>query len=384
AKEQQEPNRTEQVVLQNPKPHKPDGFTLAKHVRDQCGPTADKYPAEANEQFWIGRMHVIPAQKSMYCPVEKVGTTFWRRFIYQVLHPRKYRHPFQVPIGTALMADYPKPQKGATRKDISDLFKFMFVRNPYHRVLSAFVDKVFVPNPLFWRRFGKPSIQMFRVNDSRECFHDPTFAEFVQFVTWSEKNKKMIDPHFLMSTEMCLPCASNFTFIGKMESFKDDSLVIFERFNLSSLATSMEKQMKTYAAEDAISDSISSPFAWKKSIVSCMAWYDALHRIWRKLQLRGLIEFDIKMPLNEKQAEKVTRAEMIKLANEAWKKSNPMKLKEQKTIAFNQFYMSVPLRALNELKDVFARDFYLFDYDKEPPEIFDRKREYISVDYALK
>jgi len=262
------------------------------------------------------------------------------------------------------------------------LFKFFFVRNPYHRILSAYIDKVFVPNPLFWHRFGKPSIQMFRKNDSRECFHDPTFAEFVQFVTWSEKNKRMIDPHFLMSTEMCIPCIANYTFIGKMESFKDDALAIFEKFNLSSMSHSMERQMKSYADDDAIYDSIASPFSWKKDITPCMTWHEALLRIWRKLQLRGIIEMSIKLPVNENNADNVTQDDFIRLANEARSISDQQKLKQQKKEMFIKFYQSVPVKAVHALRKAFERDFFLFDYESTPNEIFNRSKDDINLKYA--
>jgi len=255
------------------------------------------------------------------------------------------------------------------------------VRNPYHRILSAYIDKVFVPNPLFWQRFGKPSIQMFRKNDSRKCFHDPTFAEFVQFVTWSEKSKKMIDPHFLMSTEMCIPCTANYTFIGKMESFKDDALAIFEKFNLSSMSNLMESHMKTYADEDAISDSIRSPFSWKKDITPCMTWHEALKRIWRKLQLRGIIEMSIKLPVDENHAGNITRDDFIRLANAARSISDQQKLKQQKKEMFIEFYQSVPMEALHDLRQTYERDFYLFDYDSTPNEIFDRRKEQLDLEY---
>ncbi|KAH3806682.1 hypothetical protein DPMN_135006 [Dreissena polymorpha] len=159
-------------------------------------------------------MHLIPNDNGLYCPVEKVGTTFWRRFIYQTLNTNKFRHLYQVPIWLALSENYPYPSKGATRQNISEYFKFMFVRDPYQRIFSAYVDKVFVPNPMFWERFGKPSIQLFRENDTRRCFHDASFLEFVRFATWAEENKQMLDQHFMMATELCIPCITNYTFIG--------------------------------------------------------------------------------------------------------------------------------------------------------------------------
>ncbi|KAH3739852.1 hypothetical protein DPMN_046542 [Dreissena polymorpha] len=113
---------------------------------------------------------------------------------------------------------------------------------------------------MFWERFGKPSIHLFRENDTRRCFHDASFLEFVRFVTWAEENKQMLDEHFMTATELCIPCITNYTFIGKMESFGEDSTVIFNKFSKISYTREMKRRMKDLASLDAIVDSINIPF----------------------------------------------------------------------------------------------------------------------------
>ncbi|XP_076436994.1 uncharacterized protein LOC143276391 [Babylonia areolata] len=46
---------------------------------------------------------------------------------------------------------------------------FGFVRDPYSRLVSAYVDKLFCPSPLFWRSRGQYIVQTFRQNADPWC-----------------------------------------------------------------------------------------------------------------------------------------------------------------------------------------------------------------------
>ncbi|KAL4228542.1 hypothetical protein ACF0H5_011592 [Mactra antiquata] len=247
-----------------------NGTKLAEVVKSHCSSNIQTYKRGSRglEAFLIHQMHyVIHGSNQLYCPVEKVASTFWRRFIYQVNHKESVQHPYQVSISQALRQQFSHPNVNTT-EGFADHFKFLFVRDPYHRILSAYIDKLFVPNPSYWKRFGVHAIKMFRSDDDRKCFHDVTFSEFVQFVVWSITYHKHIDPHFLPASEMCLPCSMNYTYI-------DDAIPIFEYFGLYNTVPVLKKDLKEYSDIDAIEDSIFSPFSWRDEIVTCMGWYEA-------------------------------------------------------------------------------------------------------------
>ena len=179
------------------------------------------------------------------------------------------------------------------------------------------LDKVFVPNPTFWDKFGKPSIKTLRENATKtsiKCGHDPTFSEFVQFVIWSLSNKQLTDNHFIPVSEQCLPCDMNFTFVGRMESATSDFHVLLDHFGLS--------QILCLTADDAIADRFNSPFCWKKSILNSMNWNEALMRVWRKLQIRRLIGISQIYPLTKTKASEKESSEFIKLVKAARQRSN--------------------------------------------------------------
>ena len=284
------------------------------------------------------------------------------------------QHPFQVPIQSALGQFY---EKFDPNTNFEDWFRFLFVRNPYDRILSAYIDKVFVPNPMFWEKFGIPAIKMFRENASMtrlQCGHDATFSEFVKFVVWSETTKQKQDPHFTTISELCLPCEKKFTFVGKIENALEDFTFVLTQFGLNSSVTAMGDNFRNLAAEDAISDSINSPFRWQAKIFKCKSWKEAEMRIWRKLQIRGLIGISQKLP-----NETFRRASnFIKFARAARQMTNSSELKEQKKVIFQDIYSSVPIETMEKFREVFHLDFKLFGYDKDSDLIFKRETQSYS------
>jgi hypothetical protein len=113
--------------------------------------------------------------------------------------------------------------------------KFMFVRDPYSRILSGYVDKLFCPN----EAYQKTSLGAFIVSEIREdasslslhCGHDVTFPEFVKYIILSEKRRIYRDRHFTPMYEHCRPCQIPYDFIGKFESFKKDISFLIDVWN---------------------------------------------------------------------------------------------------------------------------------------------------------
>ena len=340
------------------------GFQMATYTKTVCDDMKINTSSSSVKEKVYKHMHEITRKRSLYCPVAKVSSTFWRRVVYLLEMPsKKYIHPFDVPISAALSLEG-KPVNLSTKHN--DWFNFVIVRSPYARLLSAYIDKVFAPNPTFWNYFGKPSIKMFRENateTSIKCGHDPTFSEFVQFVIWSLSNKKLMNYHFTPISEQCLPCDMNFTFVGRMEYAASDFHVLLDHFGLGNTTTAMSSRLGDLTAEDAIADSINSPFGWKKSILNCMNWNEALMRVWRKLQIRGLIGMSQIYPLTKTKASEIESSEFIKLAKAARQRSNSSELKDQKKMYMQTIYKTVPLEILKKLPNVYGLDIKLFRYD---------------------
>ena len=357
--------------------------SLTNYVKHVCELESLKTTTEKTKQTMFKKMRLIPPKKFLYCPVEKVGCTFWERVMYLLQMPSKgYKHPFEVPIPALLTLNHTGYNQHA---DYNDWFRFMFVRNPYARLISLYVDKLLVPNPQHWNKIGKHSIKMFRTNASRlslNCGHDPSFLEFAQFVAWSLRTGMKLNLHFRLASEMCMPCDINYTFIGKMERAKDDFTYVLKQFGLDSVVNVMGDKFSNLTANDAITDSILSPFKWKKDILKCMNWNEALMRVWRKLQIRGLIGISQSYPLNKTRAHVIEANEFINLAMKAREQSSPNEVKNQKDAIFESVYRAIPNDVLSQIRDAYRLDFKLFGYDDTPDAYFGKRNiDNQQVDY---
>ena len=97
--------------------------------------------------------------------------------------------------------------------------------------------------------------------------------------------------------------------------------------------------------------------------MKCINWNEAIMRVWRKLQIRGLIGMSQVYPLTKTKASKIKSSECIKLAKAARQKSNSSELKDQKKMYMQTIYKTVSLEILKKLPNVYGLDIRLFRYD---------------------
>ncbi|XP_052254853.1 uncharacterized protein LOC127860657 [Dreissena polymorpha] len=367
--------------------YEPDGYKAAALARRLC---LEKR-LDHGTFVPVARMHYIPHRNITFCSMAKTGSTFWGRVFVMATEqdPNKYSQPYDVSLSEVYGGIGKRFTLNTNVTLNHDHFSFMFVRNPYSRILSAYVDKLVPPNPTFWRYFGLKAIAQFREgmdkapkstrkeakhnNDTTLVGHDVTFAEFVRFVTDAELHQESPNPHISSVKKHCRPCSSFFTFIGKLENIAEDGSYIMNKIGISKKAiTALETNISNLTKDDAITDSIRGPFGWKKDVLKHMSWDKALQRLWLKLQMRGLIEKDIKLELSDQQIMSMTSDRLIDIAREAHARSDPGKLKQQSKAVQKEAFASVPLKDLTAFRDAFKDDFTLLGYDPSPQEIFNR------------
>ena len=121
----------------------------------------------------------------------------------------------------------------------SNLTRFIFVRHPFERLVSAYRDKLAGDNLFYQKTFGREIIQKYRQNPSGfslENGHDVTFPEFVRFIVdqWKD-GRKMLDVHWRPIVDLCLPCAMRYDFIGKFETLNRDVEYLLQKINRDDL-----------------------------------------------------------------------------------------------------------------------------------------------------
>ena len=319
-----------------------------------------------------------------FCPIFKAGTTFLRRAFYSVDFYGFLTNPYNIPINRALrrprqnLLELSPPERPQAQQFISGANSFLVVREPFVRLLSGYMDKLFAPNPYFWEQIGRYAVSKYRAHTTRReraCGADLTFNEAAQYVVDVELNKDARahgDIHFLPAYDLCKVCSMNYTMVGKLETLNKDVHSILQELNIHVSADDLEMWRRD-ATKDAIKDSVESAFSRRSSIRMCMSWSTALRRIWRKLQSRAIIPLEEDFPFSEKQAESsITAKQFILAAHNAHLRAGKARLNRQKKEVLAMAFQTLDRQTLSKFLKVFAPDFTLFQYDIQPDFIFNK------------
>ena len=333
----------------------------------------------------LSTLQFIPGKKILYCPVEKIGTTFWRRVFYMF----SYNHaqdklPFDIPEETAQEEVKARFSKSYSTSFPADYFSFMFVRNPFSRLLSAFVDKIVAPNPFYWKNFGALAVNKYRqnVNKSAVRGHDITFSEFVRLATDMESTNMYKDPHLKSIGMSCHPCHHNYSYIGRMENFKEDALYVLRKMEAKpDTINTLENQWDTLTTKASLEVNIDYWFGSKVSITKYISWEKALHRFWLYMQMRGLIEKRLPLNVTKENLDRISAKDFEQLVKKANIASNKAELSKQKRDVKLEAFASVEPSLLKKFAQVFRKDFELYGYDASPSYIFDRGNTKIEIDF---
>ena len=320
-----------------------------------------------------------------YCEVPKVACTFWKRIIRFLNkdHLPKISSPLDIPRGFVHMGKRinttlihlenntkRSPELLNTEKTV------MFTRDPYSRIWSAYLDKLFLPD--FWSSVGVPAIKAKRKNATKhslQCGDDVTFEEFLRHILPQEKRLR-IDPvfaHFTPVHGVCNPCAVNFTYIGKIETFKDDVRYILNDTGLNSLLkmnlfnNTAVSEIKSLS-EDYLGRVTNRNTECKNITVIC-------ERLWNVFQINGYIGFEKPFPSDKlrqiKSLRDIKQRFTLLALSEHEKGLTLHKLwKRQRRSSLVKAYKALPADLLQEFQAVYKIDFELFGYSKAPVDIF--------------
>lgn len=328
-------------------------------------------------RFVDSRVPVISVEhRYLHCPVAKAASTFWVRFM-KVLNETG-ASPFRVALDqrTSVRRNIQTLRDFASREEklefLKSATKAVFVRDPYSRMFSAWVDKAFTPNPFYWTVWGAEAIHTFRKRaTSKEsfCGSDVTFAEVMALAA---SGMHMRDLHFHPVFTECQPCGFRYDFVGKMETFGRDLNRLITCLNVSNKDYFRSKEFRQDYIRDAIEDSVNSPWSWLANITKCMSISEAAKRVWRKLQIRGIISRRFPFPFTDLESSSLLAGEFIEAALAAHRRSTDKdELKAQKEEAMMEAYSTVDSNVLLKLRRVFLEDFEMFGYSSTPPGVFD-------------
>ncbi|XP_024873918.1 carbohydrate sulfotransferase 11-like isoform X1 [Temnothorax curvispinosus] len=117
-----------------------------------------------------------------------------------------------------------------TYKKMSRTKKFLIVRHPLERLLSAYRDKLehMRNREYYYKRFGRRIVLKYRRSGNTTRL-EPTFAEFLRFIV----SEKYFDEHWTPYYRTCEPCTIHYDYILKFETLDRDQNFLIQDANLS-------------------------------------------------------------------------------------------------------------------------------------------------------
>ncbi|TKS92707.1 Carbohydrate sulfotransferase 12 [Collichthys lucidus] len=104
--------------------------------------------------------------------------------------------------------------------------KFLFVRDPFVRLISAYRDKMLGNQKEFYENFGWKILRLYG-NQSAPQFTSgirPSFYNFIQYlVDPRTEMKEPFEPHWRQMHRLCHPCLIKYDFVGHQETLQEDA-----------------------------------------------------------------------------------------------------------------------------------------------------------------
>ncbi|XP_029939517.1 carbohydrate sulfotransferase 14 [Salarias fasciatus] len=174
----------------------------------------------------------------LYCYVPKVACSNWKRLMKMLSGALKFNdfrskldHHHDLVFLSSLKPD-------EIRYRLKHYFKFMFVRDPMERLLSAYRNK-FGEIESYQKSYGVKIIKRYRKVDSAKG-DDVTFTEFIKYLV--DENEERMNEHWMPIYTLCQPCAVTYDFIGSYEHLERDSEYVLQHIGAPSHIRFPERQ----------------------------------------------------------------------------------------------------------------------------------------------
>ncbi|XP_037540089.1 carbohydrate sulfotransferase 12-like [Nematolebias whitei] len=193
----------------------------------------------AFKNFIVDEKHGV-----IYCYIPKVACTNWKRVMFVLNQSEPYPDPLSIDsefihekVKFTHLSDFSKME---IKVKLSQYTKFLFVRDPFIRLISAYRDKFLGEDPSFYgyvktvmRLYNKQSYMPFNVKLAHKLGVRPSFYNFIQYLVDPQTEKKEpYEPHWRQMYRLCHPCLIEYDFIGNQETLKDDAQMLLKMLKL--------------------------------------------------------------------------------------------------------------------------------------------------------
>ncbi|KAI4808657.1 hypothetical protein KUCAC02_000706 [Chaenocephalus aceratus] len=196
----------------------------------------------------------------IYCYIPKVACTNWKKVMFSLTQDEPYPDPVSIsrdvhlPNTLPLLISFPRPEmKASPHNDTSKVSngynqealtfsflqaklkhytKFLFVRDPFVRLISAYRDKFLKHNEDFYQLYGRHILRLYAnqpdppqsVDKANASGVRVSFQNFIQYLLdpLTERNEPF-EPHWRQMQRLCLPCLIKYDFVGHQETLQQDT-----------------------------------------------------------------------------------------------------------------------------------------------------------------
>lgn len=204
--------------------------------------------------------HVLvdDANGLLYCYVPKVACTSWKRVLL-ALSGRSRGDPLAIPAQEVhapgrlpSLADF---SPADINRRLRAYLAFLFVREPFERLASAYSNKFVQPySAAFQRRYGTRIVRRLRPRarpDALARGHDVRFAEFLAYLLDPRTRRdEPFNEHWERAHALCHPCLLRYDIVGKFETLAEDAAFVLGLLGLPGLRFPAPPRAEVAATHD--------------------------------------------------------------------------------------------------------------------------------------
>ncbi|XP_028314927.1 carbohydrate sulfotransferase 12-like [Gouania willdenowi] len=211
----------------------------------------------------LDHLIVDDTHQIIYCYVPKVACTNWKRVMVvlsqSLISPssgKPYTDPGAVPSNLVhnsslhltfakFWRHYGSLSRHLMTVKLQHYTKFLFVRDPFVRLISAFRNKFGRPNEDFYKEFGSVMLSRYSnlsealPNTAAEAFAagiKPTFHQFIKYLLDPETEADSVfNEHWRQVYRLCHPCQVKYDFIGRLETLESDAAHLLKLLKVDNL-----------------------------------------------------------------------------------------------------------------------------------------------------
>ena len=205
-----------------------------KILKSYCKKSQVVQPADENRLKRLSHVFINKDTGALYCAVPKVASSNLKRVFLKLdgklqhvddIKKRKIHH-------NSNLLTFKRFHKLDIEQIMSEFYKFLFVRHPFVRLVSAYRNKLYERNDFFNGFYGQRILRMYRKNMTEREYKKGAGVTFYEFVSWLIE-KEAFDVHWTPVSWLCRPCMIEYDFVGEMDTLLVDAETVLKHLQVS-------------------------------------------------------------------------------------------------------------------------------------------------------